>query len=148
MDPIFLIILGALFVAGRYIYEQFFQLNVEVFFVTLNDPKCNCYANNTRQALRCINPKCPAKLMLKIISKIEKAKTSIDIAMYNFTNSDLAKAIARAQRRGVRIRVVVDKSADENEDNHSQVVELLKNGKISIFSAFSPSIISIARKFY
>lgn len=69
-------------------------------------------------------------MMSKIVSKIANANQSIDIAMYNFTNSDLARAVLKAQRRGVSIRIIVDKSADENEDNHSQVVELLKNGKI------------------
>lgn len=72
-------------------------------------------------------------MMSKIISKIASAKKSIDIAMFNFTNTDLAKAIIKAHRRGILIRIIVDKSADENEDNHSQVVETLKFGEISRF---------------
>lgn len=138
LDPIScLVILTIVLVGSLYIYENFYKLDVEVHFVAINDPNCNCYTNN-RQAQRCNNEKCPAKLMLKIISKIEKAKKSIDIAMYNFTNSDLEKAILRARRRGVSIRIVVDKSAYESEDNHSRVVESLKNGKISSFFFFFP----------
>lgn len=75
-------------------------------------------------------------MMRKILSKIADAKKSIDIAMYNFTNSDLARAIIQARRRGVSVRIIVDKSTDENEENnHSQATDLLKNSKISsIFS--------------
>lgn len=138
LDLILMIVLFLVIFGGRYIYENFYKLDVEAHFVAINDQNCNCYTNNLRQAQRCNNEKCPAKLMLKIISKIEKAKKSIDIAMYNFTNSDLAKAILRARRRGVSIRIVVDKSAYESEDNHSRVVESLKNGKISSFFFFFP----------
>lgn len=69
-------------------------------------------------------------MMSKIISKIAKAKKSIDIAMYSFTNKDLAIAVLKAYQRGISIRIIVDKSVDENEDKHSQVVEMLKNGKL------------------
>lgn len=127
MYPIEFFLLILICFGGFYIYNNFFKLNVEVNFVTINDPNCNCYANSSRQ---CENKNCPSKMMSKIVSKIANANQSIDIAMYNFTNSDLARAVLKAQRRGVSIRIIVDKSADENEDNHSQVVELLKNGKI------------------
>lgn len=140
MDPIiFLFILSVVIVVALHIYENFYKLNVETHFVTINDPNCSCYTNNAKQARLCKNEKCPSKLMSKIISKIEKAKKSIDIAMYNFTNSDLAKAIGRARQRRVPIRIVVDKSADENEDNHSQVVEGLRNGKILMIFSTSRS---------
>lgn len=130
MDPfVLLIIIGFVAIGGRYIYDNYFRIKVGASFVTI-DPKCNCFANNSRQAKNCRNEDCPSKMMSNILLKIAKAERSIDIAMYNFTNSDLARAIIKARQRGVQIRVIVDRSADENEDNHSQVVELLKNGKI------------------
>lgn len=129
MEPILIaIFLVLLFFVGPYIYNNYYKLDVEACFVTI-DPNCNCYANNSRQARQCQNENCPSKLMAKILSKIAKAKISIDIAVYNFTNRDLARAIIKACQRGVRIRVIVDKSADANEDNSSEVVEMLKNGK-------------------
>lgn len=123
------IIIALVFFVGRYIYDNFYKLVVEAGFVSI-DQSCNCFTNNTRRAERCGNENCPSKMMLKILTRIDKAKKSIDIAMYNFTNRDLAKALIRAHRRDVRIRVIVDRSADENEDNHSEVVEELKFGKI------------------
>lgn len=131
----FLLILGSV-LFGRYIYNNFYKLDIEAGFVSI-DQNCNCFTNNTRQAERCGNENCPAKMMLKILSRIAKAKASIDIAMYNFTNRDLAKALIMAKQRGARIRVIVDKSADENEDNHSDVVDELKIGKIPSLSFFA-----------
>lgn len=127
MGEFFFFLLGLILFGGRYVYDQFFALNVEINFVIINDPNCNCYTNSSR---RCNNKNCPSKMMSKIISKIAKAKKSIDIAMYNFTNKDLAIAVIKAYQRGISIRIIVDKSTDENEDKHSQVVEMLKNGKL------------------
>lgn len=127
MDPFAILsLILILFLCGRYIYDNFYKLNVDVCFVKINDPNCNCHTNSSRQ---CRNECCPSNMMKKLISKIGEAKKSIDIAMYNFTNSDLARALLRARQRGVSIRIIVDKSADENEDeNHSQAVDLLKIG--------------------
>jgi len=41
---------------------------------------------------------------------IDSARETIDIAIYSFTDDDLGKAVVRAFRRGVRVRVIMDTS--------------------------------------
>jgi phosphatidylserine/phosphatidylglycerophosphate/cardiolipin synthase-like enzyme len=45
-----------------------------------------------------------------ILDAIGKAKTSIDVQAYSFTSAPIAKAVAEAHARGVKVRVVLDKS--------------------------------------
>jgi phosphatidylserine/phosphatidylglycerophosphate/cardiolipin synthase-like enzyme len=48
-----------------------------------------------------------------VISEIDKAQGTIDIAMYFFTSRQAAQSLLRAKERGVTIRVVLDKSQKE-----------------------------------
>jgi phosphatidylserine/phosphatidylglycerophosphate/cardiolipin synthase-like enzyme len=45
-----------------------------------------------------------------IVAEIAKAKASIDVQAYSFTSAPIADAVAKAHARGVRVRVVLDKS--------------------------------------
>ena len=45
-----------------------------------------------------------------IIEAIRGAKTSIEVQAYSFTSAPIAKAVAEAHQRGVKVRVVLDKS--------------------------------------
>ena len=51
----------------------------------------------------------------EIISLIDSAEQSIDIAMFAFTNKDFILALDRAVDRDVKVRIVLDKS---NYDRH------------------------------
>ena len=44
----------------------------------------------------------------KLISYLDTAKTSLDIAIYSLTLAEIGEAIRRAQQRGVRIRIIAD----------------------------------------
>lgn len=44
-----------------------------------------------------------------VIYEIQRARKSIDVAMYAFTSRPIARAILDAYRRGVKVRVVMDK---------------------------------------
>ncbi|CNK26241.1 putative phospholipase D [Yersinia aldovae] len=61
-----------------------------------------------------------------IIYGITKAKVSIDVAAYSFTNKSIAAALVAAQKRGVSIRVVADSKA--NADRYTAVTFLINNG--------------------
>ena len=61
-----------------------------------------------------------------IIEELNKAKKSIDIAMYYFTDRDLANAVIDAHNREVRIRVYLDK--DQREAKYSKSRYLAKHG--------------------
>lgn len=55
----------------------------------------------------------------QIIRRINVAHTSIDVAVYSFTADDIARALVNAHKRGVKIRVIRDKSqsADKHDEN-------------------------------
>ena len=44
-----------------------------------------------------------------VIYQLDRAKKSIDVAMYAFTSRPIAKALVRAYRRGVKVRVILDR---------------------------------------
>ncbi|MGP1932232.1 MAG: phospholipase D family protein [Arsenophonus sp. ET-YP4-MAG3] len=50
-----------------------------------------------------------------ILSAIEEAKKSIDIAAYSFTSKPIALALINARNRGVNIRVVADKKSNSKK---------------------------------
>ncbi len=58
---------------------------------------------------------------------IEVAAKSLDAALYRFTSPRLARALEDAGRRGVRIRVVLDRNKYEES---SSTRELLSGGRI------------------
>lgn len=47
-----------------------------------------------------------------IIRTIGEAKKTIQVQAYSFTNADIAKALLEAHKRGVNVRVVLDKSQE------------------------------------
>jgi len=61
-----------------------------------------------------------------IITELSYAKESIDIAMYYFTDRELARAVIDAYNRGVRIRVYLDNG--QREAKYSKSCYLEKNG--------------------
>ena len=46
-----------------------------------------------------------------IVEQLNSARRSIDMLAYSFTSTDIAKALADAEERGVKIRAVIDKKA-------------------------------------
>lgn len=47
-----------------------------------------------------------------IIKAIGEAKKTVKVQAYSFTNADIAKALLEASKRGVNVRVVLDKSQE------------------------------------
>ena len=60
----------------------------------------------------------------KVIALIDSANKSIDVAMYSFTLNDVGQALINAQKRGVKVRVVVEK---QEVSQYSQYWNLIKN---------------------
>ncbi len=48
-----------------------------------------------------------------VIEDLDKARKTIDIAMYYFTDRDLANAVIDAHDRGVKVRIYLDKDQEE-----------------------------------
>ncbi|SMC08305.1 phospholipase D-like domain-containing protein [Nitratiruptor tergarcus] len=67
----------------------------------------------------------------KLLSWIDKAHSSIDIAMYSLTNRTIAKHIKNAARRGVKIRLVSDYE-QSMKDRYSKIGYLAKYKNIKV----------------
>lgn len=57
---------------------------------------------------RCTNKSCTKRHIKKIVQLINRAKYSIDLAMYTFTLFELRLALEQALQRGVQLRVISD----------------------------------------
>src|SRR3990167_2493182 len=68
----------------------------------------------------------------KIINCINQAKESIYMQGYSFTSNAIAKALVRAEKRGVKVFVILDKSQFTGE-HYSSVHWLFKN-KIPVWN--------------
>ena len=64
----------------------------------------------------------------EIVSEIEKAKNSIDVAMYFFTSRPLAQAIIGAKDRGVKVRICLGGDEESAYEKYSKSDYLIKNG--------------------
>jgi phosphatidylserine/phosphatidylglycerophosphate/cardiolipin synthase-like enzyme len=65
-----------------------------------------------------------------ILSQINQAKTEILLQAYSFTSKPIAQGLIRAQKRGVRISAVLDKS---NRSQKYSAATFLKNKEIPVF---------------
>jgi len=63
-----------------------------------------------------------------IINQIDSAEKSIDIAVYDFTSRPLARALVKARKRGVKIRVVLDREANGPKNRYTKYPFLKNNG--------------------
>lgn len=61
-----------------------------------------------------------------VLNGIKSARNSIDVAAYSFTSKPVAMALVSASKRGVAIRVVADKKA--NNDRYTAVTFLANQG--------------------
>ena len=72
------------------------------------------------------------KALDALVDLINVSTKSIDAAIYTFTSRPLAHALVLAKKRGVKVRVVVDKSANNPKDNKYTKYEYLKSNGIEI----------------
>lgn len=74
-----------------------------------------------------------SKVALKTILKnIDLSKSKIDVAIYSFTNKEIAKRLKNAAKRGVKVRVIFDKESNLN-NKRSQLRYLAKYKNIDIY---------------
>ena len=65
-----------------------------------------------------------------LIDEINKATVSVDVQVYSFTSQVVAQALVDARDRGVRVRVVLDKS---QRIDRSSSATLLKSHGVAVF---------------
>ena len=67
----------------------------------------------------------------RLLEWIDKTHTSLDIAIYSFTNRQIAKRVKNAAKRGVKVRIVTD--YDQIKQKYSQIGYLAKYRNIKIY---------------
>ncbi len=66
-----------------------------------------------------------------LVSEIKGAKKEVKIAIYSFTNREIAKAIRDSAKRGVRFKIVFDYKSNI-DDSYSQIGYLAKLKNIEV----------------
>lgn len=128
MIPILIIVIGILISKQLYdLYKKLTKNHHEVYFVMGKSNCCNPYDNSGLQN-QCNKKYCMGKLLTKIRNRISASKSSMCIAMYNFSNHLMADYVLSAHRRGVKIRLLIDKSACESPENKTQAKRLKNAG--------------------
>jgi phosphatidylserine/phosphatidylglycerophosphate/cardiolipin synthase-like enzyme len=61
-----------------------------------------------------------------VVAEMAGARKTLDVAVYSVTHPQIAKAVADAHRRGVRVRVLLDKS--QSSGRYSSATYLLNAG--------------------
>lgn len=115
------------------LYKKFTKNHHEVYFVMGESNCCNPYENPGSNNSHC-KKYCIGKLLMKIRNRMNSSTSAICIAMYNFSNHLIADSVLSAHRRGVKIRLLIDKSACESPENKSQAKRLKNAGNFEIIS--------------
>ncbi len=73
-----------------------------------------------------------------IVNAINQAKTSINLQAYSFTSRPIAAAIVDAQRRGIHVEVILDKS--QSRHNKYSSAKFLAHQQIPLWIDYEPAI--------
>lgn len=98
----------------------------KIHFVVTDESDC-CSLNDEKAIRSCKNKYCMGKLINKIHYYIDSAKSLICIAMFTLNNYQLAESLIDAHRRGVGVRIILDRSMSKSEN--SQYKRLKAAGK-------------------
>lgn len=110
-------IIGELLRIPWYYYKSKLNRATEVFFIMMGEPKCCKPFERSMAPTPNCKKYCKGKLLQKFQSSIVEAKASICIAMYNFNCPQIADYILQAHRKNIKIRLLVDKSNCDNNEN-------------------------------
>ena len=66
-----------------------------------------------------------------LISQINSASKKLDVAIYSFTDENIADAIANAKKRGVSVRMMTDRES-AGEQYQEKCLDIVKNAGITI----------------
>lgn len=77
----------------------------------------------------CFTPQEPCTKLL--IHTIRKARNSIYVQAYTFTQWRIAKALIQAHKRGVKVHIILDKS--QFKDRHCQITNYLMHHNIPVW---------------
>ena len=69
-----------------------------------------------------------------IIKKIDQAKLSIHISIYNFTHKKIAKSIKKAAKRGVKVDIIFDEKSVKKKQGKTMLYYLAKYKNITVYT--------------
>lgn len=101
------------------------QLN-EVLF---SSRKSSCCLNGT-VAPDCSNAYCRSRIERSLLELMNAAQQTLSISMYFFTSQRLGDAVIAAYQRGVRVRVIGDKSMAYSKS--SQLLRMAQKGEYQL----------------
>ena len=76
-------------------------------------------------------PRAGQKPEPELVSLMSSAKSSLDVAIYSFTDANIANAIINDKKRGIAVRVISDKS-ESSVKSQKAILAKLKAAKIPI----------------
>ncbi len=97
-----------------------------IVFVSLSS---NLIANNNFYLL----PQDADKALSAILKNIDNSKESIKISIYNFTHKKIAKRLASAAKRGVKIEIIFDERSANKQKKRSMLYFLAKYKNITVY---------------
>lgn len=77
-------------------------------------------------------PKEQKAALSSLITSLKAAERSIDIAIYSFTNREIAKALRDVAAKGVKVRIIYDESSNEPNNTSSTIGYLAKLQNIEV----------------
>jgi phosphatidylserine/phosphatidylglycerophosphate/cardiolipin synthase-like enzyme len=83
------------------------------------------------ETVDCYFPRAGQDAQAELIRVIRSADSTLDMAIYSFTDTDVADAVVACSRRGVAVRVISDKTQSGNE-YQKKVLARLKKEKIPV----------------
>ena len=107
-----------------------FALNKEHQYLRYPRPEPTRYAARSGKIKLRFTPTVehdPDGVEFDVISLIDAAKVSIDLAVFEFKLPLVARALVRAKQRGVQVRMVHDSSED-----HEEAIQILRDAKIPL----------------
>ncbi len=108
-------------------FRKIFPLVVVLFFLPLLN------SSYSREIEVYFTPSYAAEY--RLVYLIKHARRTIDVAMYSFTNRRFAQALVEAKRRGVKVRVLLDRSANTpGENKYTKYAYLKSHGIVVAFA--------------
>lgn len=80
----------------------------------------------------------------RIIKELNQAKKNIFVAVYKLSNKELAEALLTAEKRGVEVKIILDKSEAEKKKS---MFSYLKENKLAIKKYIPPTGGNMHHKF-
>lgn len=72
-----------------------------------------------------------------ITKEIEKAEKTLYVQAYSFTSEEIVTSILRAKAKGVKVKILLDKS---NKTSRGSLLSFVKNNKIDVKIDYVPGI--------